>query len=333
MSRDTPEHAGLLAELRGAGLTRTDHPVIAPLPGGVSSEILRVTDGGRDFVVKRALAKLKVRDDWFADVSRSRSELAYLRRASAIAPGCTPRVLFSPPSGDWFAMEYLGPEFSNWKTLLLAGSVDPWPAREAGALLGRIHRATWLDPEIAREFATLGNFRQLRLEPYLATAARRVPDLAPLLLEEQERLAGSSTALVHGDFSPKNIMVASQRVILLDAEVAWCGDPAFDPAFLLAHCLLKSLLRPAAPEPVLGIAGIFWRSYAQALGSVDDSIEPRTTRLVLCLLLARVHGKSPVEYLSARQQTVVTGFVRAHLSQPPSRLESLVDAWRETLRA
>jgi 5-methylthioribose kinase len=72
-----------------------------------------VDDGDRTFVVKRALAKLRVRDDWFADVSRGRSELTYLRHASAIVPGCTPRVLFAPPSGEWFALEYLGSEFAR----------------------------------------------------------------------------------------------------------------------------------------------------------------------------------------------------------------------------
>ena len=325
--------ARLIASLRGAGLVRSSTPALRPLPGGVSSEILRVDDGDRTFVVKRALARLRVRDDWFADVSRGRSELAYLRRASAIVPGCTPRVLFAPPSGEWFAMEFLGDEFANWKTLLAGGHAEPRPAREAGTLLGRVHGATWKDPAVAREFSTLGNFRQLRLDPYLETSAHRVPDLAPQLRAEQDRLAGTTLALVHGDFSPKNILLSSDRLVLLDAEVAWFGDPVFDTAFLLTHFFLKSLLRAGDPEPVLQLGRVFWSAYVDALGTNDhEALERRTTRLMLCLMLARVHGKSPVEYLAPPQQALVTSFVRAHLPQPASRLSSLTAAWRESIR-
>ncbi len=334
MNASAAKHDALIPALRAAGLVRSDRPILEPLTGGVSSEIILVSEGGRRFVVKRALAKLRVRDDWFADTSRSRSELAYLKRAEEIAPGCTPRILYSPPSGEWFAMEYLGAEFANWKARLLEGRAEPAPARQAGRLLGSIHRATWADSEAARTFATLENFRQLRLEPYLATAARRVPDLAPQLLAVERALANTALALVHGDFSPKNILISADRLVILDAEVAWFGDPAFDTAFLISHFLLKGLCHPANPGPFLDLTTEFWPAYAQAVGQPrGEELEARTAKIVLCLMLARVHGKSPVEYLNASQQTKVTSFVRLHLPNAPVRVSELTGAWRQSLHS
>lgn len=335
MNQPSSDFSAIIAALRAAGLVRTATPALRLLSGGVSSEILHIDDGdGRQLVVKRALAKLRVRDDWFADVSRNRVEQAYFCRVGEIAPGCVPRVLFSHATDGWFAMEYLGGDFANWKTLLLEKNPDPAHARRAGELLGRIHRATWGDAAVAREFATLENFRQLRLDPYLETAAARVPELAELLRAEKERLAGTALALVHGDFSPKNILLAPDRFVLLDAEVGWFGDPVFDTAFLLNHFFLKALLHAADPAPLLELVPAFWNAYALALGpQADAALESRTARLLLCLLLARVHGKSPVEYLTqTAQHAFVTDFVRAHLPRPPAQIAELTAAWRAGLR-
>jgi tRNA A-37 threonylcarbamoyl transferase component Bud32 len=320
--------------LRRAGLVGSAAPRLEALTGGVSSEIILVEDGDRRFVVKRALAKLRVRDDWFADTGRSGVEQAYLRVVGALLPSCVPRVLFADPEAGWFAMEYLGGDFLNWKGQLLGGRAEPSAASRAGEALGVIHRETWGDAAIAMEFATGANFHQLRLEPYLETAARRVPDLAGPLLDEVARLQGTALALVHGDFSPKNILVTPDRLVLLDAEVGWYGDPVFDAAFLLNHLLLKALLHAEAPDAMMESARIFWTAYGKALGArADAGFEARTVRLLLCLMLARIHGKSPVEYLSEpHKQRCVVEFVRAYLPHPPGALADLLAAWREGLR-
>jgi len=321
----------LIHQLRRAELVQSEHPVLHPLTGGVSSEILQVQDGDRSFVIKRALAKLKVHDDWFADVSRNQVEENYLRRVGAIAPGSVPRVLHSQPDEGWFAMEFLGGDFVNWKSELLANRAETAHAKNAGKILGQIHAATWGDPQIAQEFATLKNFSQLRLEPYLETTAERVTDLAPLLRDEKERLAQTALCLVHGDFSPKNILISPDRMVIVDAEVGWFGDPVFDLAFLFTHFHLKALLHATDPEPALSLVPVFWQAYTTALGShADADLESRTTRLVLCLFLARVHGKSPVEYLTeTRQRDFITAFVRLHLPRPFPTLSLLTASWQE----
>jgi aminoglycoside phosphotransferase (APT) family kinase protein len=230
-------------------------------------------------------------------------------------------------------MEYLGDGFVTWKSRLMRGDADAADADRAGGTLGLIHRTSWADPATAIQFATDKNFHQLRVEPYLETTARRVPAMAPWLLAEAARLQATKQALVHGDFSPKNLLVAPGRLVILDAEVAWFGDPAFDTAFALTHLFLKALLHREHCEPCLASARIFWSTYALAVGTrADATLEARTTHLLLCLLLARVHGKSPVEYLTQpAQRKLVVDFTCARLPQPPMSLADTLTAWRKHL--
>ncbi len=307
--------ANLLPRLRDAGLIDGEVRV-TPLTGGVSSDIVLVESDGGQIVVKTALEKLRVKDDWFADVSRNRVEQAFFEYAAPIIPESVPRIL---GGGDgWFAMEYLG-DMPNWKTALLAGDADEYTAKLAGEILGRLHAASWLDDVARTRFDTLPNFHALRIEPYLLTTASRVPEVADILRAEAARLSETKLALVHGDYSPKNLLVGPQRLIVLDAECAWFGDPAFDTAFLLTHLCLKALLHPQT----IHLVPAFWSEYTS---SCDYDLEQRTVRLLLCLLLARVHGKSPAEYLSEAQRAFITRFVLTHLPNPPS-LAALTAAW------
>jgi aminoglycoside phosphotransferase (APT) family kinase protein len=320
--------ASLLPELRGAGLLAEGPAEIRPLSGGVSSDIARISQGERSFVIKRALAKLKVKDAWFADVGRNRHEQDYLRYAARIAPGSVPRILHGDRAGGWFAMEDLADGWVPWKSRLLAGDTDPAPAAEAGRLLGCLHAASWGEPQARATFDTSPFFQDLRVSPYLETTADRCPDVANLVRAEALRLTSTRLALVHGDFSPKNMLVQSERLVLLDAEVAWFGDPTFDVAFLVTHLLLKAVHLPTSSPGMRTLATTFWNSYATQLGPGRASrVEAHLPRLTLCLLLARVHGKSPVEYLSDASRALVSRSARALLIQPPSNLAGLVSAW------
>lgn len=311
-------HSDLCSRLRTAGLIEGDDVRVTPLTGGVSSDIVLVESGKGKIVVKAALEKLRVKDDWFADVSRNRVEQHYFEYAAQVVPESVPRIL---GGGDgWFAMEYLGNDLHNWKSDLLTGMIEIEHAKLAGEVLGRLHAAFWNDPVARDRFATLSNFQALRIEPYLLTTASRVPDAAGFLRTEAVRLAETQLSLVHGDFSPKNLLVGPQRLVVLDAECGWFGDPAFDTAFLLTHLHLKALLHPQA----ICLVPAFWSAYTTTL---NKGLEQNTVRLLLCLLLARVHGKSPVEYLSDEQRAFVTRFVLMHLSNPPS-LAALTDSWK-----
>jgi aminoglycoside phosphotransferase (APT) family kinase protein len=304
---------------------------VVPLAGGVSSEIWLVTDGPERFVVKRALPKLNVRDDWFADPARNGVEydcLAYLDR---IARGSVPRILFHDSEGGLFAMEFLDKRFANWKTELLLGIAREEDAARAAKLMGTIHAESWGDSEVEARFRTWPNFFALRVEPYLLTTGSRHPKLRSLFEEEAERLGRTALALVHGDFSPKNILVSRERLVLLDCEAAWFGDPAFDAAFLLNHLFLKALHLPAWREDYLRLALVCWSEYRAGLAERFD-LSSRIGRLLLMLMLARVDGKSPVEYIvQKRKKELIRGFVGRMLPAGAFAIEEITDHWRRLL--
>jgi aminoglycoside phosphotransferase (APT) family kinase protein len=326
------ESTDLLRALRDAGLIDADDVTVTPLTGGVSSDIRLVETPTTRFVVKRALTKLRVKDDWYADPSRNAYEQAYMRYVGAIAPGAVPRILWSDGDAGLFVMEYLE-GYANWKEELLAGRVHPAYAATAGRVLGQIHRTSRGDADAAAAFDTTRNFYELRLEPYLLTTAQRHPALAGELEAEAARIAATRLCLVHGDFSPKNMLVQDERLVLLDCEVAWYGEPAFDAAFLLNHFLLKALHFAAAPEPYLDLVPTFWQAYQDALGDAyTPDLEARVARLLPMLLLARIDGKSPAEYIvDPARKALVRTFVPAVLRGQESTLAGLVGEWRAAL--
>lgn len=320
----------LLQSLRRGGWVG-DSPSVQPLTGGVSCEIWRVEDGGRIFVVKRALPKLKVATEWYADVTRNRYEQDYLRYVGDFLPEAVPKILFSEPEGDFFAMEFL--PFGDWKRELLAGRIDPAVAELAGSTLGRIHAQSWGDADVARRFETGKHFHELRVAPYLLATAKAHPDLAAWIEGEADRLAHTHRALVHGDFSPKNLLVAPARLIVLDCEVACYGDPAFDVTFLLSHLLLKSLHHVEDADRFFGLVHAFLTAYGKELGEERFAVvEADCPQLLFCLLLARMDGQSPLEYLQEEnKKDFVRCFVRRQRLNPCKELAQPLSLWRDSL--
>ena len=283
---------------------------------GVASDI-RIVDGpaGR-FVVKRALPRLKVSAEWLSDPSRSSVEAAALQAmAEIIGPDAVPKVLWTDPSRHEFAMELVPPRLRNWKQDLLAGRVDLRTAARAGQLLGRLHAGSAERADIRQDFAERRFFEELRITPYFTRIAERNPDLAPHIDLVVRGMATRRQALVHGDFSPKNILADGSDVVLLDCEVAHWGDPRFDVAFCMTHLALKALRRNAGSTAALTAASLqFLDSYRQAGPAVLDG---DLYRILGCLMLARLEGDSPVDYI--RDLDVpATKRVAVHLIVDPS---------------
>jgi aminoglycoside phosphotransferase (APT) family kinase protein len=222
-------------------------------------------------------------------------------------------------------MEYLGDEFRNWKQLLLAGEASAALAARAGDLMGQIHRHSAGDDEARRLFDTTPNFFQLRIEAYLLATGERHPELRPLFGAEAARLEAARECLVHGDFSPKNILVSAERMVLLDCEVAWYGDAAFDLAFMANHFFLKALHHAPRDMGMRRMVDEFWAAY-QRVRPVPE-LDARVGRLLLMLLLARVDGKSPVEYLDLVRQDFIRGFVPEELRGEKFSLSAIADSW------
>jgi len=320
--------ANFLDVLRRNGHVLDPEAELAPLSGGVSSEIYLVEDGKKRFVVKRALPKLRVKDNWFADVSRNASERDYIACVSQMMPGAVPQLYFFCPDEGYFGMEFLDESFTNWKDLLLAGEFSIGHTELAGNILGEIHRRTTCIEGLRTRFDTTAIFHQLRIEPYLLTTGARHPALLAIFDAEARRIEATREALIHGDFSPKNILISGDRMVLLDCEVAWYGDPAFDVAFLLHHLFLKSLYHAPKVLELEAMVDVFWRTYVRKPSNADaNQIEKRLVPLLLMLLLARVDGKSPVEYLTSRKQEFIRTFVHQHLPSPPDSLAEMCRIW------
>lgn len=320
----------LTRSLRRMGLVSADErPDFVPLTGGVSSLIALVRLGGREFCVKSALAKLKVAADWQVPVERNRAEVDWMREVARIAPAAVPEILGADPEANIFAMAYLDPNTCpNWKERLLGGEIDPDFAGQVGQVLGHIHASTANDAGLAERFANDANFHALRLEPYLLATAARHDDLAPALRSLSQRTAQTRLALVHGDVSPKNILIGQKGPILLDAECAWYGDPAFDLAFCLNHLVLKSAWRPGWAARFGAAYGRLASAYLERVTWEDKAtFEARAASLLPGLTLARVDGKSPVEYLDRAGQDVVRAGASAQLRQPPRTLTEFWTKW------
>jgi aminoglycoside phosphotransferase (APT) family kinase protein len=312
--------------LRGPG----ERAYCRPLDGGVSSEIWLVELPGRRLCLKRALPRLRVAQLWEAPVGRNHYEAAWFRVAGTICPDAVPRLLGEDEPHGLFAMEYLDPGvYPVWKYLLRDGQADPAVAASVGERLVRIHAATAGNAGIAREFATDQSFHALRLEPYLIASIRLHPDLAGPLSRLAQITAATRLALVHGDVSPKNILVGPNGPVFLDAECAWYGDPAFDLAFCLNHLLLKCLWNR---EAAAGFLACFDRLTDAYLGGVAweprEVLEARAARLLPGLLLARIAGKSPVEYVTRESdKNRVRRVARALLCDPVERLSAVRGTW------
>ena len=324
---------GLLPPLlAAAGISEISGFRVTPLTGGVSSDIVRIDlEDGRQLCAKRALSKLKVATDWQAPTERNHYEIAWLRRAGAIVPGAVPQVLGEDAANGVALLEYLPAEaYLLWKSEMLAGRADPDVPVAVADALGRIHAATLNDPSVAAAFPTDALFDALRLDPYLRYTAARHPDLSAAILRVLDTTATTHQALVHGDVSPKNILVAKAdgHPVLLDAECAWYGDPAFDAAFCLNHLVLKSVHLSAQRGVLLAQAMDFARTWLRHFPAADrDTIEARVAALLPCLMLARVDGKSPVEYLDEMGRGRVRQLAIPVIRTPMLRLAPLFAAF------
>ena len=328
-SFDVTADAEIVAGLRDAGLVGQGEVVLEPLTGGVSCDVWKVETPGGPIVVKRPLEQLRVAAEWHAPVERGQSEVRWLRRARGVDARIAPEVLAELPVGYAFAMRFL-PGCPVWKDELTAGRVDVDFAGAVGGAIARGDAATANSAADRDAFPTDAMFRALRVDPFLLFVAQKDAELAPALYALADDLTSRKVALVHGDVSPKNILVSAEGPVFLDAECAVYGDPAFDLAFCATHLLLKSvwldderLGQSAAALVEAYRAGIDWEDAADLL--------LRAGKLTAALLLARVEGKSPAPYLTdPDHRRIVRDQARA-LLRAPTPLDALVSHWQRTL--
>ncbi|MEO6436807.1 MAG: phosphotransferase [Tepidisphaeraceae bacterium] len=323
----------LVAYLRDTGRIAVDEtPEVRVLAGGVSNRTVLVKRGpggaggigcgGEAWVLKQALAKLRTKADWFSDPKRVHREALGLRWLEKLAPpGTITPLVFEDHEHHLLAMQAVPEPHENWKTMLLAGGIEADHVEQFAALLASIHRKSELVEELPQLFDDRSFFESLRLEPYYAYAAEQVPAARDFLHQLIADTRACRTALVHGDYSPKNVLVRDGRLILLDHEVIHWGDPAFDIGFALTHFLSKAHHLPENRERFAAAAMQFCDTYGNCNGA-------QRGQHTLGCLLARVAGRSPLEYLDdaerRRQQRVVIDLMERSIDNVHDVIEQFV---------
>ena len=326
MALDIEQPGELVRYLRATRrIGEEEAPRIRVLAGGVSNRTVLVERESASWILKQALPKLRVPVDWYSDPARIHREAAALRWLERNAPeGSVPGFVFEDREHHVLCMEAVPATYENWKEKLLAGRVERGDVERFGRLLGIVHRrsAEQLE-ELQPAFGDRAFFESLRLEPYYLYTAAQVPQAAGFLLALVEETRANASVLVHGDYSPKNVLVRGEHLVLLDHEVAHLGEPAFDLGFSLAHLLSKAHHLPQARDLLLASVTVHWRAYVAEAGEAA-ALEEKAVRHTLACLLARTRGRSQLEYMADVEKDRQAAAVVRLLPRPPPTLERLV---------
>jgi aminoglycoside phosphotransferase (APT) family kinase protein len=328
---DIEDTAQLLAYLRRDGRVGAEEDVAATvLTGGVSNRTVLVErPSGEAWVLKQALPKLRVPVDWFCPPERIEREALGLRFLARLAPPETvPVLVFEDLSEHLLAMQAVPQPHENWKSMLLAGRLEETHVEQFARLIARIHSQA-RGAALPADFADRTYFEALRLEPYYSYTMGRAPEAAGFLDALMAETRGTRDTLVHGDYSPKNVLVHRGKLVLLDHEVVHIGDPAFDIGFSMAHLLSKAHHLPALRERFAAAALRYFAIYMADAGAD----EPRCIRHSLACLLARVCGRSQLEYLDHSEKTKQRAAVAALMAAPPSTMSAMIEEFVGRLNA
>lgn len=323
----TPE--GLRDYLADHGLVRSPEELtVRPLGGGVSNLVFLIEGPGVRWVAKQSLAKLRVQDDWRSDRERIFSEAEAIKMLRPLlGDSRLPEVIHVDRENYFFLMTAAPAASVVWKEALLCGQVELSVARDVGWLLGRLIEVSRKDRDLRARFEDRRAFDQLRIDPYYRTLAARQPDVRSIVEELISESWRIRTAIVHGDYSPKNIIVSERgELFLIDFEVVHWGDPAFDAGFLLNHLFLKALYQPHFATLYFSAAQAFWKALVSDFGpEAEREFEAMTLRHLGALMLARIDGKSPVEYIRDEStKNRVRAVAKRILFEGPRRLTDAI---------
>ena len=288
------------------------------LTGGVSNVVLGIKSREKDLVLKQALPQLKVKQEWLADQRRAIVEADAMRLFHSLTPDAVPEIIDNDPEEFTVTMARLPRECVNWKEEMLAHRANPIIGSRLGHILATWHNYGAANQSMRDKFMEDSLFEQLRINPFYRAVAKLNPDLTviPKLILENE---GHKTTLVHGDFSPKNIMVTPDfHPIVLDFEVEHTGNPVFDLAFVTAHLVCK-YIKTRNPD-VAQTAHNFFVNYKE---HSELPISSSVAHHIALIALARVEGVSPVNYLEPSEQAEVQRLTKKILRQESAEVSEL----------
>jgi 5-methylthioribose kinase len=289
-------------------ISASDQAEVEVLTGGVSNVVLAITTRNQKMVLKQALAELMVAQRWEADQRRAIVEANAIALFHKLSPDQVPNLVFLDPERFILILDRVPVGSTVWKSDLLDGVINPDIAEVLGTTLAQWHNFGEKDKEARLQFMEDSLFEQLRIDPFYRFVAAKNEALKPVISKLINELEGDKTTIVHGDFSPKNIMVGmDDQVYILDFEVTHVGNPVFDLAFLLAHLLCKKF-RTDEPleEKLLGASAERFINAYEVIRPIDSSLSLHTALIAL----ARVEGKSPVNYLDSSKQSALVSYTK-----------------------
>ena len=295
------------------------------LTGGVSCVVLAVASNQREIVVKQALPELKTKAKWVADQRRAIVEADAMRVYQSITPDSVPELLDCDEANFTLTMSRLPNTCTNWKQDMLEGRIHPEMGEKLGKILAQWHNETTVNAVIKAKFMEGELFEQLRVSPFYRAVADKNPNLLQVINSLIKEITTEKIALVHGDFSPKNILATPDHSpIVLDFEVAHTGNPVFDLGFICAHLLCKTIRtdNSAEKEALIATATNFLNSYRQSCNlAIADSLPQH----VALIALARVEGVSPVNYLDESAQRELVAITKSALLDSTMTFEQLFE--------
>lgn len=266
--------------------------------GGVSCTVAYVCIDEKPIIVKQALSKLKTKDDWQCDPNRMNIEFESNRIYHNLLPSNVPETYFYDSENYIYGREAVPDGCLMWKDYLMNGILSYPVARETIDTLSTVHNKCANDEKIKQTFKNKDVFYNLRISPYFEFTAEKHPEIKDLSKKISDEMMESEISLIHGDYSPKNIMVIDNGISVLDYEVSCFGHPAFDLAFFANHFILKAVKFKEFSCGYLCMLDFMIKRYFENLKYMDKKEFERTfIETLSLLLLARVDGKSPVEYL------------------------------------
>ena len=296
---------------------------VEELTGGVSNVVLGIKSGDKDLVLKQALPQLKVAAVWKADQRRAIVEANGMKLLHSITPDSVPDLIDLDPEEFTLTMDRLPRECTVWKTDLLEGVIKPSVGKDLGGILANWHNFGANSKEALDAYMEDSLFDQLRVTPFYRAVAKVNPALDKRIQELITEITTIKITLVHGDFSPKNIMITgADKPIILDFEVMHTGNPVFDLGFVSAHLLCKFLRTEDSTQRALlrETAIAFINSYAKTCSIPVSTSLPHH---VAVIALARVEGVSPVNYLDEAAKARVQSVTKSAIANPSATFEGL----------
>ena len=317
------------------GLLSTKQKYISrKITDGVSSDIWHVKTSYNEFCIKRALEKLTVKEDWYAPIDRNDFEAKYFTYCKTVEPNSFPKILGHDNINHILAMEWFdNKKFLVWKKKLLEKSISLKDGKRIGKLLGLIHKSFFRKRKYEKIFLNDKTFYDIRIEPYLVFTSKYYPEFSAEYKSTIDLLTKNKSTIIHGDFSPKNILLGKNFPVILDAETACWGNPVFDLAFLNNHVILKSILNSEVSKSYFNLSNHFLKSYFASFPIMNNSnFIKKFIILQALLILARVDGKSPVEYFTNKHKNLARTLAKNLIANKSKTLNVFYKEWEKIVK-